>query len=98
MKDFSGNIVLLLSNFVPTADSPECFFTLGKEGLPNQSSILMPMCILGKCMRQYRNFSNDHDAISNVGTVISPNLTFFGRPKDWCCEKKLAIDVLPTKN
>ena len=70
MKDFSGNIVLLLSNFVPTDDpsiSPECFFTLGKEGCSNQASILMPMHVLGKCMRRYQIFSNDHDAIvSNV--------------------------------
>jgi hypothetical protein len=70
MKDFSGNIVLLLSNFFPTDDpsiSPECFFTLGKEGRPNQASILMPMRVLGKCMRWYQIFSNDHDAIvSNV--------------------------------
>ena len=66
MKSFSGNIVILVSNFVPTDDksiSPECFFTLGKEGRPNQMSILMPMRVLGKCMRRYQNFSNDHDAI-----------------------------------
>jgi hypothetical protein len=91
MKDFYGNIVLLLSNFVPTDDksiSPECFFTLGKEGRPNQMSILMPMRVLGKCMRRYQNFSNDHDAIvSNLDTVILTNRAFFGGPKDWCCEK-----------
>ena len=91
MKDFSGNIIILLSNFVPTDDpsiSPECFFTLGKEGRPNQMSILMPMCVLGKCMRRYKIFSNDHDAIvSNVDRVILTNRTFFGGPKDWSCEK-----------
>jgi hypothetical protein len=74
MKSFSGNIVILVSNFVPTDDksiSPECFFTLGKEGRPNQRSILMPMRVLGKCMRRYQNFSSDHDAIvSNVDRVI----------------------------
>ena len=66
MKDFSGNIVLLLSNFVPTDDpsiSPECFFILEKEGRPNQTSVLMPMRVLGKCMRRYQIFLNDHDAI-----------------------------------
>jgi hypothetical protein len=91
MKDFSGNIIILLSNFVPTDDpsiSPECFFTLGKEGRPNQISILMPMPVLGKCMRRYQIFLNDHDAIvSNVDRVILTNRTFFGGPKDWCCEK-----------
>jgi hypothetical protein len=91
MKDFTGNSVLLFSNFVQTDDpsiSPECFFTLGKEGRPNQTSILMPMRVLGKCMRRYQNFSNDHDAIvSNLDTVILTNRAFFGGPKDWCCEK-----------
>ena len=91
MKSFSGNIIILLSNFVPTDDpsiSPECFFTLGKEGRPNQASILMPMRVLGKCMRRYQIFSNDHDAIvSNVDRVILTNRSFFGGPKDWCCEK-----------
>jgi hypothetical protein len=92
MKDFSVNIVLLLLNFVPTDDpsiSPECFFTLGPTEHPNQSSILMPMCVLGKCMRRYQNFSNDHDAIivSNVDRVILTKRTFFGGPKDWCCER-----------
>jgi hypothetical protein len=91
MKDFSGNILLLLSNFVPIDDKsifPKCFFTLGKEGRPNQTSILMPMRVLGKCMCRYQNFSNDNDAIlSNLDTVILTNCTFFGGPKDWCCEK-----------
>jgi hypothetical protein len=86
MIDFSGNIVLLLSNFVPSDNksiSPECFFTLGKEGCPNQSSILMPMRVLGKCMHRYQNFSNDHDAIvANLDTVILTNRTFFGGPKE----------------
>jgi hypothetical protein len=59
MKSFSGNIVFLLSNFVPsdnTSITPECFFTLGKVGCPNQSSICMAMHVLGKCMRRYQNF------------------------------------------
>jgi hypothetical protein len=48
----------------------------------------MPMRVLGKCMRRYQNFSNDHDPIvSNLDTVILTNRTFFGGPKDWCCEK-----------
>jgi hypothetical protein len=37
MKDFSGRIILCLSNFVPSDDesiSPECVFTLGKGGIP----------------------------------------------------------------
>jgi hypothetical protein len=39
-------------------------------------------------MRRYQNFSNDHEAIvSNVDRVILTNRTFFGGPKDWCCEK-----------
>ena len=91
MKDFSGNIIILLSNFVPTDDpsiSPECFFTLGKEGRPNQISILMPMPVLGKCMHRYQNLLNEHDAIVlNLDTVILTNRTFFGGPKDWCSEK-----------
>jgi hypothetical protein len=90
MKDFSGNIVLLLSNFVPTDDpsiSPECFFTLGKEARPNETFILMQMRILGKCMHRYQNLLNEHDAIVlNLDTVILTNRTFFGGPKDWCCE------------
>ena len=53
MKVFSGtNIVLLLSDFVPTDYkyiSPECFFTPGPAGRPSQSSILIPMRVLGKC-------------------------------------------------
>jgi hypothetical protein len=91
MKDFSGNIVLLLSNFIPDDDkfiSPECFFTPGKNGRPNQCSLLMPMRVLGKCMRRYKIFSNDHDAIvSYLDKVILTNRPFFGGPKDWCCEK-----------
>jgi hypothetical protein len=90
MKDFSGNIVLLLSsNFVPSDDksiSSECFFTLEKQGRPNQSSILMPMRVLGKCMRRYQNFDDDA-IVTNLDAVILTNRTFFGRPKDWCCEK-----------
>jgi hypothetical protein len=47
----------------------------------------MPMHVLGKCMHRYQNFLNDHDAIIlNVNTVILTNRTFFGGPKDWCCE------------
>ncbi len=39
-------------------------------------------------MRRYQNFSNDHNAIvSNVDTVILTNRTFFGWPKDWCCDE-----------
>ena len=91
MKSFSGNIVILVSNFVPRDDpsiSPECFFTLGKEGRPNQASILMPMHVLGKCMRRYKNFSNNHDAIvSNIDRVLLTNRTFFGGEKDWCCKR-----------
>jgi hypothetical protein len=44
----------------------------------------MPMRVLGKCMRRYQNFSNDHDAM--VDRVILTNRTFFGGPKDWSCD------------
>jgi hypothetical protein len=48
----------------------------------------MPMRVLGKCMRRYQIFTNDHNAIvSNVDRVILTNRAFFGGPKDWCCEK-----------
>ena len=80
-----GNIIVLLSNFIPSYNKSiilECFFTIGKEGRPNQSSILLPMRILGNCMRRYQNFANNHDAIvSNFDKVIVSNCTFFGRKK-----------------
>ena len=99
MKDFSGNIVLLLSNFVPidgVSISPECFFTLGKNGHPNQSSLIMPMRVLGKCMRQYQIFLNDHDAIiSNVNRVP---ITLSSAVQKTGAARKPAIDVLPTTN
>ena len=40
MSDFKGRILIFVHNFVPTDDvsiTPECFFTLGESGKPNQS-------------------------------------------------------------
>jgi len=39
MSDFRRQILIFVQNFVPTDDksiTPECFFTLGKSGKPNQ--------------------------------------------------------------
>jgi hypothetical protein len=39
MSDFRRRILIFVQNFVPTDDksiTPECFFTLGKSGKPNQ--------------------------------------------------------------
>jgi hypothetical protein len=47
----------------------------------------MPMHVLGKCMRRYKNFLNDHDVIvSNFDTVLLTNRTFIGGAKNWCCK------------
>jgi hypothetical protein len=45
------------------------------------------MHVLGKCMRRYKNFLNDHDVIvSNFDTVLLTNRTFIGGAKNWCCK------------
>jgi hypothetical protein len=45
MPDFRRRILIFVHKFVPTDDkliTPECFFTLGKSGKPNQYSWIMP--------------------------------------------------------
>ena len=56
MLDFKSRILILVYNFVSTDNvsiTPECFFTLGKSGKPNQSSWSMPFRVLEKCMHRY---------------------------------------------
>ena len=56
MSDFRRQLIIFVHNVIPTDDvsiTPECFFTLGKSGKPNQSSWMMPFRVLGKCMRRY---------------------------------------------
>jgi hypothetical protein len=90
MTDFRRRILIFVHNFVPTDDisiTPECFFTLGESGKPNQASWIMPFRVLGKCMRRYnpRQF-NDVDAAvrSTVEQTILTNRMFFGGVKNWC--------------
>ena len=37
ISDFRRRILIFVHNFVPTAITPECFFTLRKSGKPNQT-------------------------------------------------------------
>jgi hypothetical protein len=90
MSDFKRRILMFVHNFVPTDDvsiTPECFFTLGKSGKPNQSSWLMPFRVLGKCMHHYNpgQFSDVDAAVrSTVKQTILTNHMFFGDKKNWC--------------
>jgi hypothetical protein len=92
MSDFRRRILIFVHNFVPADDTsitPECFFTLGKSGKPNQSSWIMPFRVLGKCMRRYnynpRQFIDVDTAVrSTVVQTIQTNHMFFGGVKNWC--------------
>jgi flagellar biosynthesis GTPase FlhF len=90
MPDFRRRILIFVHKFVPTDDkliTPECFFTLGKSGKPNQYSWIMPFHVLGKCMRRYNPGQfNDVDAAvrSTVEQTILTNRMFFGGVKNWC--------------
>jgi hypothetical protein len=92
MSDFRRRILIFVHNFVPTDDvsiTPECFFTLGESGKPNQASWIMPFRVLGKCMRRYNPGQfNDVDAAvrSTVEQTILTNRMFFGGVKNWCDE------------
>jgi hypothetical protein len=90
ISDFRRRILIFVHNFVPTDDisiTPECFFTLGKSGKPNQSSWIMPFRVLGKCMRCYNpgQFIDVDAAVgSTVEQTIQTNCMFFGGVKNWC--------------
>ena len=90
MSDFRRQILIFVHNFVPTDDisiTPECFFTHGESGKPNQSSWIMPFHVLGKCMRRYNpgQFIDVDAAVrSTVEQTIQTNCMFFGREKNWC--------------
>ena len=89
MSDFRRRILIFVHNFVPTDDksvTPECFFTLGKSGKPNQSSWLMPFRVLGKCMHRYNpgQFIDVDAAVeSTVEQTILTNHMFFCGKKNW---------------
>ena len=90
MSDFRRRILIFVHNFVPTDDksvTPECFFTLGKSGKPNQALWLMPFRVLGKCMHRYNpgQFIDVDAAVrSTVEQTILTNRMFFGGKKNWC--------------
>jgi hypothetical protein len=88
MSDFRRRILFFVHNFVPTDDvsiTPECFFTLGKSGKPNQSSWSMLFRVLGKCMHRYNpgQFIDVDAAVrSTVEQTILTNRMFFGGEKN----------------
>ena len=90
MSDFRRRILIFVHNFVPTDDksiTPECFFTLGKSGKPNQASWLMLFRVLGKCMHHYNpvQFIDVDAAVEcTVEQTILTNYMFFGGEKNWC--------------
>ena len=90
MSDFRRRILVFVHNFVPTDEKSitlECFFTLGKSGIPNQSSWIMPFRVLGKCIRHYnpRQFIDVDAAVrSTVEQTIQTNHMFSGGVKNWC--------------
>jgi hypothetical protein len=91
MSVFKRRILIFVHNFIPTDDvsiTPECFFTLGKWGKPNQSSWSTPFCVLGKCMHRYNpgQFIDIDAAVrSTVQQIILTNhIMFFGGIKNWC--------------
>ena len=92
MSDFRRQILIFVHNFVPTDDksiTPECFFTLGELGKPNQSSWIMLFHVLGICMCRYNPgqfIDVDVDAAvrSTVEQTIQTNRMFFGKVKNWC--------------
>jgi hypothetical protein len=94
MTDFRRRILIFVHNFVPTDDvsiTPECFFTLGESGKPNQASWIMPFRVLGKCMRRYNPGQfNDVDAAvrSTVEQTILTNRMFFGGKHNWCSKRR----------
>ena len=87
MENFSRRFVIVHQNFVPDDDgsiTEDCFFTLGKEGRPNQRSICRPIRIIAQCVRRYKNFLDDNKAVlSIVDKLLLTNRTFFGGPHDW---------------
>jgi hypothetical protein len=89
MSDFRRRILIFVHKFVPTDDksiTPECFFTLGKSGKPNQAFWLMPFRVLGKCMHRYNpgQFIDVDAAVeSTVEQTILTNHMFFCGKKNW---------------
>jgi hypothetical protein len=90
MSDFRRRILIFVHNFVPTDNksiTPECFFTLGKLGKPNQASWLMLFRVLRKCMHHYNpvQFIDVDAAVEyTVEQTILTNYMFFGGEKNWC--------------
>ena len=90
MSDFKRCMVIFVHNCASSDDdsfSPNCFFTLGKMGNPNQVLWLFSFHVLGKCTQRYNpgKFKDVDSAVKSiVDKTILSNHMLFGDKHNWC--------------